>query len=324
MLLGIAASCGNPVEPDGPVGPVGPETLNAPTELTVGEITPTTAALSWATVEGAEKYFVVLNDGASIEVADVSYNAEGLKSPTDYTWKVQAVKGTVFSDWAEGDDFNTPVAPPSGLTVGVRRHEAALSWQQPKADLHEVVVDDGEAVSVNEPEFLLTGLAEDSFHTWKVRSHQSGVWSEWTEGEAFNTLKASHTWFHVGHYRQKAEGNGMVAFQLMCFDEDLYRKGTGQLLSIHIDAPGESDQIIPEGTYTVGGDSAWQIDPKLSGMIEYYRMEMTGSDDLTDGRVIITKTEEGIYTLVIDVETENGLMVMGTYSGTLPLLEYWM
>ncbi|MDR2890237.1 MAG: hypothetical protein LBV18_01310 [Alistipes sp.] len=104
LALGLAVSCG---DPDKEPTPPTPEAPAAPTGLTVGTLTTTTAALSWSAVEGADGYNVTIGDGEATSVTSPAYAAEGLTPETVYTWKVQAVKGDLASDWTDGTAFTT-------------------------------------------------------------------------------------------------------------------------------------------------------------------------------------------------------------------------
>ncbi len=169
-----------------------PELPDTPGGLKVETCTATTAGLSWTAVDGAEKYNVSIDGMDAVAVASASYEATGLTPETDYTWKVQAVKGDARSDWANGPAFTTlkddGVPAPTGLAVtDVTVDTATLSWQHPGADSHEVVINNGEAVSVVGLSYGLTGLAPETEYVWKIRSCKNGLWSVWVEGDKFTT-----------------------------------------------------------------------------------------------------------------------------------------
>ncbi len=171
------------------------EDLPAPAGLTVGTVTATTAALAWTAVTGAEKYNLSVNEGTPIEVVAASYLAEGLTAATDYTWKVQAVKGDIVSEWSADSGFRTLAeavsgTPPTNLKVtGVTDKSAILSWEHADVGaIHEVVINDGAAIEVASIGYNAVGLTPETRYTWKVRSKiEGGQWSEWVDGPEFTT-----------------------------------------------------------------------------------------------------------------------------------------
>lgn len=168
------------------------ELLTAPAGLKVGTLTATTAELSWNAVDGAESYNVSIDDGDPVSVTTASYTASGLTAETDYTWKVQAVHGSVVSDWTSGPGFTTSevssVPAPTDLDVtDITNSSATLSWQHPDADSHEVSIDDGEALPVIGLSHSASGLTPSTTYKWKVRSCKNGEWSDWAEGKEFTT-----------------------------------------------------------------------------------------------------------------------------------------
>ncbi len=126
LILGLAASCTKKPGND-------TETLVAPTGLSVGALTAISAELSWTAVNGAQGYNVSIDNGDAVAVTEASYNVTELTPETAYTWKVQAVKGEIVSEWSAGPGFTTtartPTPAPTDLTVGdVAATVATLSW----------------------------------------------------------------------------------------------------------------------------------------------------------------------------------------------------
>ncbi len=209
LMFGLAISCA----PDD----VLPDTLATPTGLTVETLTDTAAGLSWTAVNGAEKYYVVLNDGDVFETAEAAYEATGLTPETEYVWKVQAVKGTSGSKWSEPSNFKTTeevIAVPTGLQATDITHiSAKLTWSDASAERYEVVIGDKSAIEVTEPGYEVINLTPETAYTWKVRAGKYGRWSEWSEPGQFTsgivpaptdlTVAAGHanaslSWRHSG------------------------------------------------------------------------------------------------------------------------------
>ncbi len=186
LTAGLMASC----DPTGETE----QGLGTPTGLTVGTVTETSAELSWTAVENAVKYQVALDEGEPVDVPTASYQATGLADNTTYSWKVRAVNGDITGNWSESSQFTTPeiiipvVLPPTDLAATeITDATAILTWKHSSADSHEVIVNDGDPVTVTTTKYEATGLTPVSVCTWKVRSCKGGIWSEWRTGEEFTT-----------------------------------------------------------------------------------------------------------------------------------------
>jgi hypothetical protein len=57
--------------------------------------------------------------------------------------------------------------------------------------------------------------------------------------------------------------------------------------------------IIPDGTYTVGGDNVWEIDPAWSGLFTFDTGAIVDEHRAKSGTVTISKNADN-YTVVID------------------------
>jgi hypothetical protein len=315
-----------PVEPISSVDPIETETLDAPTGLVVENVTTSTAELSWTAVEGAEKYNVVIDDGASVEVTDITCLAEGLRADTEHTWQVQAVKGTIFSDWAKGDAFTTAAAPvtpvPTGLAASAITHNGAtLSGQHTDADYHEVRVGDREFTSVDKPIIRVKDLASNRSYSWRVRSNKDGVWSKWAEGVDFKTNvddgMEQFACASVEVYRRdyKMMGTDEFLFSFSTFDPatgDI--NGADLLVNFifgYIMEPSEAEIDLPEGKYPVveqvyqggiihggnyGGSTMWFLD----------NGEPHGGYWVTGGSATISGDRTN-YTILFDITYLDGL-----------------
>ena len=109
------------VESTGGGGGSTPTQLAAPTGLTVGNITSSTATLSWDEVANASSYLVTIVDGgdlsADIPNTQTSHTFEGLTPSTDYLWTVTAVGDGINytnSEESETGEFTTSAAGGGG------------------------------------------------------------------------------------------------------------------------------------------------------------------------------------------------------------------
>jgi hypothetical protein len=326
LLSGLMASCGDPVVND---------VLTAPTGLTVGTLSSTTAELSWTAVDSAEKYYVVIGDMTPMEVTSPSCEATGLTSETTYNWKVRAAKGDIESEWSLGSDFTTlkgVVPAPTDLNAVDITHETAkLTWEHPGADSHEVVIDNREPVTVTTLSCDVSGLTPVSVCTWKVRSSKNGVWSEWAENK-FTTgevaiYMGTLTKLHEMTYYADAFKNGTVDGWLLTASGPNVSvsggqfKGNGWVFLTQIHAPLNSGRPMPDGDYRITNDfRSWTA---LGGYMEGTQRSGTWiirvendveveSVNIISGTLSSTCTN-GSYTIRINaLEMASGLPVFGT------------
>ena len=335
LMLGLTVSCS-----ENPGNTPDPDVLNAPTGLTVGTLTETTAELSWTGVEGAEKYNVVIGDMDAVAVTKTSYNATDLTAETAYTWKVQAVKGDTVSEWAVGEVFTTsayaPVTTPAptDLTVaGTTATSVQIHWNHPDADRHEVSIDEGNAYEIMGLGCTVNGLSAETSYTWKVRSCKNDVWSEWTQGDVFTTGPRTRlTFIDLANYWGTYFGYpNAVTFALGFYDEQLNNtmqngiQVTMDLVVATADIDmSESVEIldIPNGKYTVGIDPAttraYMVYGPNSAITNVAGGRVSSQSVVIGGAVEITGDHTN-YHIIIDFALENGTSFAAVYDGPFNL-----
>ena len=352
IMAGVAVSCSSPTDTPPDIPPVIPpvdETLDTPTELAVGEVTATAAALSWTAVDGAEKYNVVIGDMEAVDVADVTYDASGLTAETVYIWKVRAVKGDIVSDWASGPGFTTPEessGPPPTLptpvptdleALDVTDKSAMLTWQHVDADFHDLIVNGGAPIRVDEPTYKLKGLIPETKYIWEVRSNKNGVWSSWVKSE-FTTLEDSGVIQFLGggplSYYDTVYGDGTQNFQFVFVDWDPASPPYSRfelLLDIcfsrsdlDVDS-GRATLDVPNTTYpvsTVYTGVYGSPNPAPNTIVSYYSdvRPIEGDNRLpyikiTGGSMTVEGSEAAGYHMTFDLELENGDKMIGVYDG---------
>lgn len=91
----------------------------------------------------------------------------------------------------------------------------------------------------------------------------------------------------------------------------------GYRLTLDMYAPGTSNSIIPDGTYTLGYGGEWTMKRDYSWLLRYkYGWPYVISENnIVGGTVTTTRTGEGTYTVVTDLSTASGLQIKKTYSG---------
>jgi hypothetical protein len=170
----------------------------APAGLNAGNVTASTADLSWGSAAGATGYEFVVDQvsadpvGAGTATGSTTYNATGLNALTTYYLHVRTDCGSGnFSPWTT-ISFTTLVAPcdaPTGLTaVNVTHESADLSWDpQSGAAGYEFVVDQvsadpaGAGTATASTTYNASGLNELTTYYLHVRTDcGGGNWSPWT------------------------------------------------------------------------------------------------------------------------------------------------
>jgi hypothetical protein len=171
----------------------GTVTLAAPAGLTVGEVTLTTADLSWGVSEGATSYELKVGENASSTFTATSYTVTGLTPATTYTWQVRAKNAETYSAWASST-FTTAVPEaldvPTGLNVtNIERNTADFSWTG-SASSYELQWGGNEfndPVVVAATSHTVESLLPGKLYSWRVRAKSAETFSEWANGDPFLT-----------------------------------------------------------------------------------------------------------------------------------------
>ncbi len=198
LFLGVAGfySCTPPTEE---------ETLAAPTNAKITDITSVGAKLMWDAVEGAELYEIQGTGGIPSEPETVSGTSKTyttLQPNTPVTWEVRAVKGSTKSAWATGESFTTltPTIPaPTNLRhADLKPTSVNLVWDAAAgAEKYLLVVTGGgrieeTPIEVTEGESeSLSDLEPDVTYTWSVKTVIGGFQSEPISG-GFTTPEVSN------------------------------------------------------------------------------------------------------------------------------------
>lgn len=86
--------------------------LEIPSNLAAGDITYTSATLSWDAVRGATGYEVRLGEGDPVAVTETTYSLTLLDISAEHTWSVRTIKDDRQSEWAEDATFSTTEIEP--------------------------------------------------------------------------------------------------------------------------------------------------------------------------------------------------------------------
>ncbi|MBM4162189.1 MAG: fibronectin type III domain-containing protein, partial [Ignavibacteria bacterium] len=84
-----------------------------PSNPQVGNVTSTSAALSWAQGSPGVKYEVIVSPGNIFftNLNSTSLELGSLAASTAYSWQVRSTRGNKSSNWVQGPAFTTSAAP---------------------------------------------------------------------------------------------------------------------------------------------------------------------------------------------------------------------
>lgn len=158
-----------------------------PSSLSFSNITVTTATASWGAASdnvGVTGYEYRLNSGSWVAVGNVlSVGLTGLSSYTNYTFEVRARDGANNAGPARSGSFRTadgtPPTQPGGLIISnITGTSAVASWSASSDNVgvtgYDYRLNSGAWVSLgNVLSVSLTGLADDTTHTFEVRARDA-------------------------------------------------------------------------------------------------------------------------------------------------------
>lgn len=204
-------------------------TCNAPTAMTTGSITQTSAILSWTTATGAVSYNVryrIIGAGSwtTGTTSTTTFTASPLTAGSNYEWQVQTVCSAGSSSYTSSTNFTTlnitSCGAPSGLTTtNITGVSATLNWNSISCDsfmvryyvtavpnvIYYKRVTPGSATGTT-----LTGLLSSTNYSWIVRTYcnagQTGAYS----GNATFTTAASNCGLANGLAAASITGNSAV------------------------------------------------------------------------------------------------------------------
>jgi len=192
--------------------PEGPGSCGEPIDLTVTNITDSTARLNWTSgISDSTLFFRVAYQmaiGGERTVLDsVAMNSlllEGLMAGTEYMWEVQAICESDSSVWINGSNFQTTQTilgcdTPEGLEAyGITDSSARIRWNPvDSATVYEVRLRMmGEMQwqlfsDLFSSDTLLSFLAASTTYEWQVRSQCADTTSGWSIISSFRTLDDS-------------------------------------------------------------------------------------------------------------------------------------
>jgi streptogramin lyase len=175
--------------------------LEPPTDLTSSVVSRSQMDLSWTDNSEDETAFAIWRKTGSGEYTRIAvlapnvtrYRDSGLTADTTYTYRVRATSrldGSAWSNEASGTTFPVPPSAPSGLKVtGVASTAVSLAWTDGSRNETGFGIwrRDGNGVwarvgvsAANDPTFTDRSVSPRTRVTYRVRAHNGGGASGWT------------------------------------------------------------------------------------------------------------------------------------------------
>ncbi|MEE1226295.1 MAG: fibronectin type III domain-containing protein [Bacteroidales bacterium] len=179
----------------GGTDPEEPQPCDAPTNLTVNNITANSADVTWNGT--AETYELKLNGGEAETLTTTSKQLIGLPENFTITVEVRSICGNQQSEWVsttfttlDGEDPEPqPCDAPTNLSASnITETSAEITWNG-TATTYEFKVNGGEAETLTTTTKTLTGLTENTAYTVEVRSICEDQTSDWVSTN-FTTIAA--------------------------------------------------------------------------------------------------------------------------------------
>ena len=167
-----------------------PEPCDAPTDLTVSNITENSADVAWNGT--ADAYEIRLNGNATETLTTTSKQLIGLPDNFTITVEVRAICGEQTSEWVSTTFTTLPViepcdAPTALSASNITETTAEISWTG-SADTYEFRLNNGTAETLTATTKALTDLTPATAYTVEVRAICGEQQSEWVS-TSFTTLE---------------------------------------------------------------------------------------------------------------------------------------
>lgn len=149
-------------------------------------------AVSWNKVEEADAYELEV-DGLIMDVGNTdTYLHEGLEPVSGHTYRVRAKNAGGKSPWSAPVDMTThPEKPsvPTNIMGTADEASITLTWYRVlHTDRYEIEVDGAVLGDETDNQFVDSGLAPNSRHTYRVRAVNISGKSDWTAPVSMKTL----------------------------------------------------------------------------------------------------------------------------------------
>jgi hypothetical protein len=246
---------------------------------------------------------------------------------------VRSGKDGALSEWAAGGEFTTASAPdtpaPTALAaVDVIDKAAKLTWQHVDADSHEVIVGDGDAVTVTGTGYDVSGLTPQTTYTWKVRSCKYGVWSEWVEGDEFTTGVLQFLGAGTVSWYDTQYGEDTQNYQIIFIDYDPGKGNPDKGISMKLDVcfsraelgvdSGRRALDFPNATYTVTDNT---VNPAINTILAFYcdvnvyEGHVPTRKGIKSGSMTVTGNYVDGYHMTFDFVLEDDSVIIAEYNG---------
>ena len=130
-------------------------------------------SLSWAAVEGALQYELVIDGGTVKIVHGNSYLHSGLEPNSEHSYKLRAIYTyniELSGNWSEVVSKKTRLRTPSDIWAKTAIRSIELKWNPIEGATGYELTADGQKVTVTGTSYIHSGLEPDSLHTYRLKA----------------------------------------------------------------------------------------------------------------------------------------------------------
>jgi hypothetical protein len=305
-----------------------PGGYHAPANLTIGELTNTTATLTWAAPAGSNTptaYVWQYKEAGSEEWGDETTTTETtvtlsqLTLTTTYDFRVKAVYDGGESGYAtqtfttEATSLSTPRDLACQLTLG-EGTKATLSWTETgSATAWQICLNDDEDNLIEAPTnpFTLTGLTPETSYTAKVRAKGNDENSRWSDAVSFTPSNICELTVNDGTTKNKfvpvygyyADYAQRSEFIIPATSLEMLSGCTIKGMKFYADY-----NFTSTGTFQV---YLKEVDETIFSSTEFYTAD--GATTVYDGTVTVSATDGMTISMGDGYEYTGGNLLVGFY-----------
>ncbi len=155
--------------------------LAIPTNITTSNITGTSIALSWSTVNEATAYDVEVDGIVISNITTPNYISSGLTSNTQHKFRIRSKNYSQISNWSLPIVQNTLLTAPFNISNASTSTTITLSWSAlPNISGYDVEVDGTVVDNGTNTVYKHSGLSPNTQHKYRVRTRLDSTISDWS------------------------------------------------------------------------------------------------------------------------------------------------